>query len=73
MATVIITKRDDRLDKICSAEYGSVANREVEQVIDANPGLERQPILLPEGLEITLPDIDTTSSTPIVQQIKLWG
>ena len=73
MTTTIVTKRFDRIDRICYAFYGSVAHRQVEQVIEANPGLENQPILLPEGLDIVMPDLATDTSTPIIKQITLWS
>lgn len=48
-----------------------MANGEVETVINANPGIEEQPILLSEGLMITLPYIPPTS-IKIIKQIQLF-
>lgn len=72
MATYI-TKMFDRLDRICYDYYGSTNNREVEIVLDANPGLEAHEFLLPMGIEIYLPDRPTIPDpTPVIRTVQLW-
>ena len=61
----------DMLDDICHRLLGD-ANRVVE-VLELNPGLADQPIPLPAGLVIELPD-----PAPCVQPVKdvvsdVWG
>lgn len=72
MADSVITKRLDVLSHLCFDHYGSVANGEVEATLEANPGLEDQPILLAEGLVIVFPYIPPTS-IKVKKQIKLWN
>jgi phage tail protein X len=72
--TTYITKLWDRLSRIAWDYYGTLENRQVEKILEANPGLEKQGILLDPGLTITIPDIPVTSSQPrILPQINLWG
>lgn len=72
--TTYTTKLWDRLSRIAIDYYGSIDNRQVEKILDANPGLEEQGILLDPGLTITIPDIPVSSSQPrILPQINLWG
>lgn len=74
MAIEYITKMFDRLDRICYAYYGSTANREVEFVLDKNPGLEKQPMVLPPGLKIILPDRPPAPpKNPIFGMVQLWS
>ena len=70
--TTYTTKMFDRLDRICFDHYGSTARRHVETVLDANPGLERQPILLPVGLTLALPDAVVEPAVRTARQIKLY-
>lgn len=64
------TKDGDRLDQICHSYYGSLVGT-VEAVLEANPGLSLEPGILPVGLEITLPELETpaTTTTPI----RVWS
>lgn len=71
MAATYITKFNERLDKICYAYYGTTASRQVEIVLDNNPGLENEGILLTAGITITLPDIEEVA-VPVAKTIKLW-
>lgn len=73
MPSTVITKMNDRLDIICYEYYGSTSKRQVEIVLDSNPDLEKQPILLAAGLKIILPDIVSTSNTPVGKTIKLFS
>jgi phage tail protein X len=70
-----ITKQFDRLDKICWNRYGNTDNRIVEWVIEQNPGLELQGIVLALGITINLPDPPATiavTKPPVLKQIFLW-
>lgn len=64
---IIITKQDDRLDRIAHKEYGFCKGA-IEAIYAANDGLAGLPILLPEGIEIHLPEIAKPSSTTT----RLW-
>lgn len=61
MATNYLTRDGDVLDAVCSDVYG-VTNLSdaVVRVLDANPGLADVGPVLPGGLLITLPVIDTS-------------
>ena len=66
-----LTINGDMLDDICHRLLGD-ANRVVE-VLELNPGLADQPMPLPTGVVIELPD-----PAPCVQQVKdvvsdVWG
>ena len=63
---VIYTSRDgDMVDKVCHDWYGDKAGA-YESVLRANPGLAAQPMPLPAGIDIRLPDLpDNGVSTSI--------
>jgi phage tail protein X len=68
-----ITKRFDRLDRICYERYGSTANQIVEWVFEQNPGVEEHGILLPMGITINLPDAPRAlTQPPVLKQVFLW-
>jgi phage tail protein X len=68
-----ITKRFDRLDRICYARYGSTSNQIVEWAIEQNPGIELYGIVLPLGISIRLPDAPRElTQPPVIPQIFLW-
>lgn len=68
-----VTKLYDRLDRITYDAYGTLQGDLVLTVIAANPGLEEQPIVLPPGLVIELPDIATADpAVTTIKQIQLW-
>lgn len=68
-----ITKIFDRLDRICYDRYGSTSNKIVEWVVEQNPGIEEQPIILAAGLTINLPEPPRElTAPPVIQQIFLW-
>lgn len=50
---IYVTTGGEMLDEICHAHYGSESM--ITEVYRANNGLEFQPFILPEGLEIKLP------------------
>jgi phage tail protein X len=64
----------DRLDRIVNERYGDTQNGIVEYVLECNPGLESNRLLLPMGITIYLPDRpqNTKASTPVIQVLKLW-
>ncbi len=69
MAETYVTKAGDLVDAIAAKYYGSTANRVVEQVLEANPGLADYGPDLPAGLRITLPEIAAPSQT---EGVRLW-
>ena len=69
MAATYITSDGEMVDQIAFAYYGSTANRVVEQLLEANPGLADYGPALPAGVAITLPVIDAPAET---QGVKLW-
>lgn len=69
MAATYTTKAGDMLDEIAFKHYGSTANRVVEQVLEANPGLADLGSILPLGVRIALPSITAPSQS---QGRKLW-
>jgi phage tail protein X len=69
MATTYRTRPGDVLDLICWRHYGHQRGV-VEATLVANPALARQPLVLPGGLRITLPD-DPTPRGP-TSTVKLW-
>lgn len=64
------TKQGDTVDRIVWQYYGRQDNGIVERVLDANPGIADRGPLLPEGLRIKLPEIQTDQST---DSVRLWG
>ena len=59
----------DMLDVICLNHYGH-ANRYVEAVLNANPGLADQGPVLPAGIIIVLPDLTELNHQEVV--VRLW-
>ena len=69
MATLKYTSKDgDMVDEICWTHYGQQSGV-VEQVYEANPGLAESGPILPAGLVICLPEINTEQEN---QQVQLW-
>lgn len=69
MALHYKTKDGDTADFIAWKNYGTTSGLVVEQLLDANRGLADLGPVLPAGVLVTLPDIDTTKR---VQGVKLW-
>ncbi len=69
MAAAYITADGDTADLIAWRYYGTQGARVVEQVLEANPGLADLGPLLPAGVTVTLPDIDTTQNS---DGVRLW-
>lgn len=63
------TKEGDVLDALCFEFYGDESH--FDDVLDANPGLERQPELLPMGILITFPAKKKVSRS--VSEVRLWS
>jgi phage tail protein X len=63
------TQQNDTVDALCWRHYGRTTGV-VEVVLNANPGLASYGAVLPAGLLITLPDIQT--SAPERQMVSLW-
>ncbi|WP_186202267.1 tail protein X [Burkholderia gladioli] len=57
----------DTLDALCWRHYGSTAGT-VEAVLDANPGLAELGAILPLGIVIDMPELNTIEQTkPLLQ------
>ncbi len=63
------SKQNDVLDDVVSRFYGDTANRIVEIVLEANPGLADLGPVLPAGVDIELPDRPATAAKTIT---RLW-
>jgi phage tail protein X len=70
MTAIYVTRDGDMVDEIAFKQYGSTANRVVEQILAANPGLSDLGPILAAGVSITLPDIDMAAKT---QGVTLWS
>lgn len=51
------TRDGDVVDDIVFRHYGALNPATLRAVFEANPGLAEQPVVLPHGITITLPDI----------------
>lgn len=69
MSTIYITKDGDVADWVAWKHYGSLTDRQLEQVLDANPGLADRGPVLPGGVEIVLPDLTPPA---IKSGVSLW-
>lgn len=68
MATQIRTLQSETVDALCWRHYGRT-RAVVEAVMQANPGLTRHGLVLPQGLLVTMPDIPVPAPKPTV---NLW-
>lgn len=68
MATQIRTQQGESVDALCWRHYGRTQGA-VEAVLQANPGLARQGLILPQGILVTMP---TLSAPPPQQTVSLW-
>ena len=55
----------DMLDAICFRHYGNL-NGTVERVLNTNPGLCEQPAVLPAGLVIELPVLESAQASTLI-------
>ena len=65
----IITKEGDTAAGITAAFYGS--SKYIIDVLAANPDLNLYPLLLPAGLKIVMPAVDT-AAVAVIKTINLW-
>lgn len=63
------TSDGDTADYIAWKFYGTQDGQVVERLVDANPGLADIGPLLPAGMVIELPELETVGVT---QGVKLW-
>lgn len=67
--TTYITRDGDTVDFIAWKYYGFQDKQTVEQVLAANPGLADRGPILPAGVTVELPTLETPTVTP---GLKLW-
>ncbi|WP_111745628.1 tail protein X [Salinisphaera orenii] len=63
MSAIYRTQAGDMVDEICWLYYGRTRGT-VERVLAANPGLADRPLILPAGVEITLPVVEAQEARP---------
>ncbi|PSN08535.1 tail protein X [Siccibacter turicensis] len=63
-----IALQGDTLDVICVRHYGRTLGV-VETVLAANPGLAELGPVLPHGVTVELPDVQTS---PVQETVNLW-
>lgn len=68
MSRRMTSREGDRIDRIALEVYGRTAGT-TEAILDANPGLETMPALLPAGIEIVLPEV---VAEPVKPTVRLW-
>ena len=68
MSQIYQTREGDILDWICWKQYGDQSGG-VEAVLEENSWLADYGYILPEGLLITLPDLDLPETEEL---IRLW-
>lgn len=64
-----ISSEGDTVDFIAWRVYGTQGAKVTEQLLEANPGLADVGTVLPSGVVINLPDIDTK---PESGGLRLW-
>jgi phage tail protein X len=64
------TRDGDVLDDVVWRHYGAQNAAMLRAVFAASPGLAEQGELLPEGIEIVLPDIEQPANE--IQSVALW-
>lgn len=65
----VIAKQGDTVDALCWRHYGRTAGL-VELVLEFNAGLADHGPVLPQGLEVEMPDAPATK--PTAPLLKLW-
>lgn len=66
-----ITRQGDTVDLICYLHYGTERDGTVEAVLEANTGLADYGTVLPLGITIDLPVVETTETNNNTI-INLW-
>lgn len=64
-----VTADGDTVDYIAWKQYGTHDNRVSERLLEANPGLAARGPVLPAGIVIHLPALDTAQAT---EGVRLW-
>lgn len=65
----VIARQNDTLDLICWRYFVQTA-AVTEMALELNPGIARLGEILPEGLEVNLPD---AAPAPVIQTVQLWS
>ena len=68
MSQIYLTRQFDLLDEICHRYYGRT-RQTVEAVLLANPSLADLMPILPEDIEILLPDLPAPSTS---KTLRIW-
>lgn len=71
MPQIYTTKEGDMVDAIAFEHYGRHRGT-TEAIYEANRGLAAHPLVLPAGLNITLPDLDETQVNEPVRGVALY-
>ena len=66
----VVSRQGDTLSGIAYKRYGSSVGQ-VERILELNPGLCNQPVLLPAGVIIRMP-APATTKTKKVSTLNLW-
>ncbi|WP_448680232.1 tail protein X [Pseudomonas nicosulfuronedens] len=69
MAAILRTQQRDTVEALCWRYYGRTGSV-TEAVLEANPGLADHGPILPQGIEVTMPDAQNTA--PTQQVVNLW-
>lgn len=69
---IYVTRQGDMVDAIASRAYGSEHNGTTEAILAANPGLADRGPVLPENIEIKLPDI-SPAQVKRLPTVDLWS
>lgn len=68
MSTPVRTQQGESVDALCWRHYGRTQGA-VEAVLQANPGLARHGLVLPQGILVHMPAL---SAPPPKQTVSLW-
>lgn len=68
MVTQVRTQQGETVDALCWRHYGRTLGM-TEAVLQANPGLARHGLILPQGLLVTMPAL---SAPPPKTTVTLW-
>ncbi|RMM41976.1 tail protein X [Pseudomonas corrugata] len=69
MPITVRTVQNDTVDTLCWRHYGRTAGV-TETVLNANPGLADFGPILPQGLAVQMPEVQTVA--PHRQMVNLW-
>lgn len=69
MTITYLSKSGDVLDEIVRKYYGATKGRVVERVLEANLGLADHGPILPSGVSIVLPEMETPAQET---SLNLW-